>query len=107
MVNIAQTALESAPPEAEVRQLPDEEDTESGTTLTVYEVIWARGAYGTPSLPRRWKIFIDAATGLPQRFESSHQDPMDDTWWHETTTVFDYLTQRQMEQVIATMFPPK
>jgi hypothetical protein len=52
-------------------------------------------------------VYIDRATGLPQRLEFSRQKPGEDGRGLVTTTVFTYPTDQKMDESIQAFFPAK
>jgi hypothetical protein len=84
--------------------------TDSGSRpadgCAVYELVDDRPASPGSPLQRRWRVVVDSATGLPQRLEYFCWGPGDEEWQPADTKVFEYLSESEMAEAIAAMFPP-
>ncbi len=80
---------------------------ETAQNLAVYETN-SLSRTASPSLHNKRRVYVDPATGLPQRTEIYREirDKTGGTFWDLlTTTVFTYPTELEMDREIATMFP--
>jgi hypothetical protein len=73
------------------------------TDLDVYEVPLPPRPHGDSPGRAWWRAFVDPKTGLPQKTELHQEGPPES----RITTVFTYLTERQMDNSIRAMFPAK
>ena len=99
--------LGNLPPNAEVRQVASDAPAESGDGLAVYEISWSKRMPGDLIVSYRWNIFVDPPTQLPQRIESLQMLSSAGVWEQAQTTLFEYLSEREMQDVIEAMFPPQ
>ncbi len=105
LVTYAPLGLGNLPPHAEVRQVASDVPTEFDDSLTVYEIGWSKRTPGDLIVHYRWNIFVDPATQLAQRIESFATLSSEDVGEQALTTVFDYLSEREMQEAIKVMFP--
>jgi hypothetical protein len=58
-------------------------------------------------LHNRWRIYLDPATGLPQKVEFYREVALRGQmyWDLSTTTVFAYPTEQEMDRDLKAMFP--
>ena len=93
------------PRDAQVRPLADER----AEGMEAYEVTYTRKTLGGRELSNLWRVFVDPATKLPRRVElfrekqrvGTIKEP--DTMYldePDTTYLYDYLTQEQIEAEI-------
>ena len=106
MANCLRNVLARVSPDAKLHPSAGELGTETGEDLDIYEMTWAARA-GNSSVPNGWKVYIDPATGLPQRTEFYRKIAGDNPWELLTTTVFTYPTDQEMDRSIQALFPAK
>jgi hypothetical protein len=76
--------------------------------FAVYELIDEESAARDGVVRRRWRVVVDSATGLPQRLEYFSRPPGNYGEWEPAgSEVFEYLTEHEMTDAIAAMFPPR
>ena len=80
--------------------------TETVRNLDIYETTWAVHA-GSSSPRNAWRIYIDPATGLPQRTEFYRKGSGATQWERLSTTVFTYPTDQEMDRSIQALFPAR
>ena len=107
LITRAPLVLGNLPPNAEVRQVASDAPDESAETVDVYEISWKERAPGSLTLYYRWNIFVDPATALPQRIELFEMHSSGSVWERTQTILFEYLSEREMQNAIEAMFPPK
>jgi hypothetical protein len=106
MANCLRDILSRVSPDAKLHASAGELGTETGEDLDIYETTWAARA-GDLSLRNGWRIYVDPATGLPQRTEFYRKRSGDAQWELLTTTVFTYPTDQEMDRSIEALFPAK
>jgi hypothetical protein len=78
----------------------------TGGNLDVYEKTWALRTRGV-SVRSGLRVYVDPATGLPQKTES-YQEMLGETQWNlATRTVFTYPSEQEMDRSIQEFFPDK
>jgi hypothetical protein len=93
-------------PDTKLYRATDEIDSGAGQALDVYELSLSPRARNSP-LRSRGLVYIDPATGLPQRMEFYRQKFGESRGDPVTTTIFAYPTGPVMEEEIQTLFPPQ
>jgi hypothetical protein len=106
MANCLRDILSRVSPDAKLHASAGELGTETGEDLDIYETTWAARA-GDLSLRNGWRIYVDPATGLPQRTEFYRKRSGDAQWELLTTTVVTYPTDQEMDRSIEALFPAK
>jgi hypothetical protein len=66
----------------------------------VYDLIWIEKVYGGPVIFRKWRVFANTETNLPQKIEWYKKLATDDEFVLETITVVEYLSNSEMQAVI-------
>ncbi|GAG21753.1 unnamed protein product, partial [marine sediment metagenome] len=66
----------------------------------VYDLIWIEKVYGGPVIFRKWRVFANTETNLPQKVEWYKKLATDDEFVLETITVVKYLSDSQIQTVI-------
>lgn len=107
LITHAPLGLGNLPPNAEVRQVASDAPDESGDGLTLYEISWSKRMPGDLIVHYRWNIFVDPTTQLPQRIELFEMHSSEAVWERPHITLFEYLSEREMQDTIEAMFPPK
>jgi len=93
-------------PDTKLRRAAGEIDSGAGPALDVYELPLSPRARNAPLRSRRL-MYIDPATGLPQKMEFSRQKLRAEGWGLVTTTVFSYPTDQEMNESIQALFPAR
>lgn len=106
VANCLRDVLSRVSPDAKLHPSAGELGTETGEDLDIYEMTWAARA-GSLSVRNGWKVYIDPATGLPQRTEFYRKGPGATQWELLTTTVFTYPTDQEMDRSIQAFFPAR
>ncbi|MCX5643920.1 MAG: hypothetical protein NTZ17_04430 [Phycisphaerae bacterium] len=104
MANCLRDILTRVSPDAKLHPSAGDLGTETVGNLDIYETTWVVPA-GNSSLRNGWKVYIDPATGLPQRTELYRKRSGDTQWELLTTTVFTYPTDQEMDRSIQALFP--
>jgi len=89
---------------AELRPPAGEIGSGAGEGISVYELRPPPRARNAPLRVRRL-VYLDSATGLPQRMEYYHQMPRAGGWSVAITTTFTYPTEEKMNDAIQALFP--
>jgi hypothetical protein len=107
MANCLRDIMARVSPDAKLHPSADDLGTETVGNLDVYRgTPWASHA-GNSSRHSEWRLYVDPATGLPQRMESYRQGPGATQWDLIETTEFTYLTEQEMNNSIKELFPTK
>lgn len=104
MASYVWSALENAAQGTELHPAADGDDDAAGESR-VYEMIWTGQGHGSSTRLHRWKIWLDPATRLPRRIESSTKRLADDAWTQAQTYLFEYPTEADIRGHIRALFP--
>lgn len=79
------------------------EDNDSGIVsqgTEIYDLVWIEESYtGHPTF-KKWKVFIDSETNLPQKVEFYQKTTVDGGYDLKYTRIVKYLDDREMQEVI-------
>ena len=106
MANCLRDVLARVSPDAKLHPSAGELGTETAGNLDIYDTTWPARA-GDSSLRNGWRIYVDPATGLPQRTEFYRKASGDTQWELLSTTVFAYPPDQDMDRSIQALFPTK
>jgi len=93
-------------PDTKLHRAAGEIDSGADQALDVYEMPLSPRARNAPLRSRRL-VYIDRATGRPQKMESYREKLGKDGWDLGTTTAFIYLTEQEMDESLQTLFPAR
>jgi hypothetical protein len=71
-----------------------------GGGTETYELTWLEESYGRPTEFRKWRVFVDPKTDLPQRTEFHRKSAPDVEYSLVSATVVEYLADDEMQAVI-------
>jgi Zn-finger nucleic acid-binding protein len=91
-------------PDARLRPAEGETLSGAGTGLDVYELSLSPRSRNSPLRDRRL-VYIDRATGLPQKMEFYRQEPGAGRGDPVTTTIFTYPTDQEMDIAMDAFLP--
>jgi hypothetical protein len=104
MAGCIASGLERILPQTKGHLPPGRIDREAIQGLDVYELQPSRQT-GNAGMPTRTWVYVDPATGLPQRTEAYRQLRREGPWELLMTTVFTYPGEREMAETLRTLFP--
>jgi hypothetical protein len=104
MAGCLENVLERISPDARLHHPAGAVAPGDGEGVEVYELILPRQTEN-PRLRTRWWVYIDPATGLPQRTEVHRKGSLQGPWNLVTATSFTYLTDEEMDNSLRALFP--
>ena len=104
MASCVRHVLTGISPDTKLRPATGEIDGGVQKGLDVYELPSSSRARTSP-VRDRWLVYLDPATGLPQRMEFYRQRLGQDRGDPVTTTIFTYPTEQEMDAAIEALFP--
>jgi hypothetical protein len=78
----------------------DNENVEIGSGVKVYELQWIEKKYGGSAVFKKWRIFADPRTNLPQRVEGYQKLKADGEYTLTVAMLIAYLSDGEMQKVI-------
>lgn len=91
--------ISEIPEDAEWRQV-DDENLEVNRGIEVHDLEWAQKMYDGSAKFRKWRVFADAKTSLPQKAEWYARFADDAEFVLETVKVVEYLDESEIQAVI-------
>jgi len=91
--------ISEIPPGAEWRRV-DDAIPEVAEGIEIYELKWAERKYSGSAIFRKWRVFADAKTSLPQKAEWYTRFADDAEFVLETVKVVEYLDESEIQAVI-------
>jgi hypothetical protein len=77
------------------------EDLEAAAKgIEVYDLTWTERAYDGSAVLKKWRVFADSETNLPQRIEWYEKLVTDNEYTLSSAMVVEYLSDNEMQDVI-------
>ena len=95
--------ISEIPPGAEWRHV-DDQILEVAEGIEIYDLKWTERKYGGSAELKKWRVFADAKTSLPQRVEWYTRVADDAEFVLETVMVVEYLDESEIQAVIKEVF---
>jgi len=102
--NILGFAMTGIPTDTELERLSPQAVPNAGDGSEVYELTWGGKSFGQMAPRYRLRVFLDPATRLPRKTETSRWTPDDPQWRLETTRLFEYPSRQAADLAIEGMF---
>jgi len=90
--------ISEIPPEAEWHQVANADVGEGDTEL--YELTWTEKAYDDSVIFKKWRVFADIETNLPQRVEGYQRLGTDSEYTLRTVMVVEYWDENEIQKVM-------
>ncbi len=91
--------ISEIPEDAEWHRV-DDEILEVAEEIQIYDLKWTERKYGGSAIFRKWRVFADAKTRLPQKIEWYTRFADDAEFVLETVMVVEYLDESEIQAVI-------
>lgn len=95
--------ISEIPEDAEWHRV-DDEILEVAEGVEIYDLKWAERKYGGSPVFKKWRVFADTKTSLPQRVEWYKRFADDVEFMLETVMVVEYLDEKEMQAIIKEVF---
>ena len=77
-----------------------DKDLEAAKGIEVYDLTWTERAYDGSTVLKKWRVFADSETNLPQRIEWYEKLVTDNEYTLSSAMVVEYLSDNEMQEVI-------
>jgi hypothetical protein len=77
-----------------------DKDLEATKGIEVYDLTWTERAYDGSTVLKKWRVFADSETNLPQRIEWYEKLVTDNEYTLSSAMVVEYLSDNEMQEVI-------
>jgi hypothetical protein len=77
-----------------------DDDLEAAGETEIYELTWTDKANGGSVVFRKWRVFVDPTTNLPQRTEFYQRLAADGEYTLDSVILVEYLSDGEMETVV-------
>ncbi|MBN1392779.1 MAG: hypothetical protein JW947_08265 [Sedimentisphaerales bacterium] len=92
--------MKDVPKDAEWSRAEDG-DLEANTKgIEVYDLTWTKEAYDSSMVLKKWRVFTDPRTNLPQRIEWYERSAGDSDYILNSAAKVEYLSERGIQEVI-------
>jgi hypothetical protein len=71
--------------------------------VEVYDLAWGEKAYDGSIVFKKWRVFVDPKTNLPQRTEFYEKSPADTNYNLRSGKIVEYLSDSEMQEIIKEM----
>ena len=92
--------ISDVPQDAKWSRVIDDGLKATAKGVEAYDLTWVAKVYGGPVIFRKWRVFANTETNLPQKIEWYKKLATDDEFVLETITVVEYLSNSEMQAVI-------
>jgi predicted anti-sigma-YlaC factor YlaD len=92
--------ISDIPADAEWSRISDESLKATAKDTEVYDLTWVEKRYDGSIKLKKWRIFVDPKTNLPQRAEFYEKLPADKEYTLESVRVVEYLSDNEIQAVI-------
>jgi hypothetical protein len=91
--------ISDVPADAEWSRVNDKSiDVTKG--IEVYDLKWVEKKYGRSAISKKWRVFADSKTNLPQRIEWYEKSATESEYTLSSTTMVEYLSDSRVQEVI-------
>jgi hypothetical protein len=81
------------------KQITDPSAEVVAEDLEVYDLLWTVKAYDGSDILKRWRVFVDPKTNLPQRTEFYEKSPIDSELLLQSVNVVEYPDNSEIQSV--------
>ncbi|MHC4531784.1 MAG: hypothetical protein ACYSXD_09515 [Planctomycetota bacterium] len=92
--------ISDVPQDAEWKRVADDGLSATAKGTEVYDLTWTEKQHIGFVVFRRWRVFVDPKTNLPQKTEFYKKLAVDDEFTLETTMIVEYLSDKEIPAVI-------
>jgi hypothetical protein len=91
--------ISDVPQDAEWSRVDDKSiDVTKG--IEVYDLTWTEKAYDGSTVLKKWRVFVDPKTNLPQRVEWYEKSATESEYTLSSTMAIEYLSESEIQEVI-------
>jgi hypothetical protein len=92
--------ISDVPKDAEWSRVEQGDSGAAAKSIEVYDLMWTEKVYDGSTVAKKWRIFVNAETALPQRIEVYQILPTDPEYILVSLITVDYLNERGIREVI-------
>jgi len=92
--------ISDVPPDSEWSRVADDGLKATFTSTEVYDLIWTEKTHGGSAIFKKWRVFVDPETNLPQKTEFYKKLAVDDEYTRESVMVVEYLSDGEIRTII-------
>lgn len=92
--------ISDVPKDAEWSRVEDGDSGAAAKSIEVYDLMWTEKVYDGSTVAKKWRIFVNAETALPQRIEVYQILPTDTEYILISFMTVEYLSEREMQKFI-------
>jgi hypothetical protein len=93
-------SLSELPADAKWKQITEGSIESLAPDTNLYDLTWTQKGLTDSVILKRWRVFVDSKTGLPQRVEWYEKVKGDDDYVLKSYMLVDYLSQPQIQTII-------
>lgn len=97
--------LNGAPSDRQLQPVAPDAVENAGQGTSVYELPWDTQSSSGLAVHNRRRVFLNPATGLPEKIKSFRLMPDDGQWRELTVQLFEYPTAQEVEAATQDIFP--
>jgi hypothetical protein len=92
--------ISEVPPDRKWTRVTDEVFESGAQDCEVYELTWTKTKPSGAAKHKKWRVFVDSRTNLPQKTQFYEKSPTDANYVSRNELVVEYLSDREMEAAI-------
>jgi hypothetical protein len=92
--------ISDVPEGADWSRVADKDLEAAAKGVEVYDLTWTERAYDGSTVLKKWRVFADSETNLPQRIEWYEKLATDNEYTLNSAMVVEYLNDNEMQDVI-------
>lgn len=92
--------ISDVPEDADWSRVADKDLEAAAKGVEVYDLTWTERAYDGSTVLKKWRVFVNPQTNLPQKTEFSEKLPTDNKYVLESTNIVEYLGSRELQTIL-------
>jgi hypothetical protein len=94
------TNMSEIPADAQWSLVTDKDLEAAAKGIEIYDLTWTERAYDGSTVFKKWRVFVNPQTNLPQKTEFSEKLPTDNKYVLESTNIIEYLSGSELQEII-------
>ncbi len=78
----------------------DDKSIDVTKSIEVYDLKWVKKKYGGSAISKKWRVFVEERTGLPQKVEWYQKSAADSEYILSSTMEIEYLSESKIREII-------
>jgi hypothetical protein len=92
--------ISDVPEGADWSRVADKDLEAAAKGIEVYDLTWTEKAYDGSTVFKKWRVFVNFQTNLPQKTEFSEKLPTDNKYFLKSINIVEYLSSRELQAIL-------